>query len=165
MLTRAKRAWVFVTGGCSGRGVQWVGIVSYNQLVHNIIQITTPCFHCTPLWWILTWENEKGEWTYKLLFDCFDRFVWCLFPPFALPPFCFPELRKHAVPDASDEHLVYVCVCISISLSLSLSLYIYMYIHVSLSLYIYIYICIHLYICIYIYICIHIRMYVHIIYI
>ena len=42
-------AWVFITGGCSGRGVQWMGVVSYNKLVHNTIQITTPCFHCTPL--------------------------------------------------------------------------------------------------------------------
>ena len=24
-------------GGCSGRGVQWMGAVSYNKLVHNII--------------------------------------------------------------------------------------------------------------------------------
>ena len=39
--------------GCSGRVVQWTGVVLYNELVHNIIQITTPCFHCTPLWWIL----------------------------------------------------------------------------------------------------------------
>ena len=42
-------AWVFITGGCSGRGVQWIGVVLYSKLVHNTIQITTPCFHCTPL--------------------------------------------------------------------------------------------------------------------
>ena len=24
-------------GGCRGRGVQWIGIVLYNKLVHNII--------------------------------------------------------------------------------------------------------------------------------
>ena len=40
-------------GGCSGRGVQRMGVVLYNKLVYYIIQITTPCFHCTPLWWIL----------------------------------------------------------------------------------------------------------------
>ena len=36
------------------RGVQWIGGavdwgVSYSKLVYNVIQITTPCFHCTPL--------------------------------------------------------------------------------------------------------------------
>ena len=31
-----------------------MGVVLYNILVYNSIQITTPCFHCTPLWWILT---------------------------------------------------------------------------------------------------------------
>ena len=40
--------WVFITGGCSGRGVQWIGVALYNKLVYKIIQITTPCFHCTP---------------------------------------------------------------------------------------------------------------------
>ena len=29
--------WVLITGGCSGRGVQWIGVVLYNQLVYNII--------------------------------------------------------------------------------------------------------------------------------
>ena len=29
--------WVFITGGCSGRGVQWMGVVVYNKLVYNII--------------------------------------------------------------------------------------------------------------------------------
>ena len=41
--------WVFITGGCSGSGVQWMRVVLYNKLVYNSIQITTPCFHCTPL--------------------------------------------------------------------------------------------------------------------
>ena len=36
-------------GGAVGGGVQWIGVASYNKLVYNIIQITTPCFHCTPL--------------------------------------------------------------------------------------------------------------------
>ena len=45
----ASLSWVFITGGCSGSGVQWMGVVLYNELVDNIIQITTPCFHCTPL--------------------------------------------------------------------------------------------------------------------
>ena len=30
--------WVFITGGCSGRGVQWMGAVLYNRLVYNIIK-------------------------------------------------------------------------------------------------------------------------------
>ena len=42
-------SWVFIKGGCSGRGVQWMGVVSCSKLVHKTIQITTPCFHCTPL--------------------------------------------------------------------------------------------------------------------
>ena len=29
--------WVFITGGCSGRGMQWIGVVLYNKLVYNII--------------------------------------------------------------------------------------------------------------------------------
>ena len=45
--------WVFITGGCSGRGVQWIGVVLCNKLVYNSIQITTPCFHCKPLWIML----------------------------------------------------------------------------------------------------------------
>ena len=40
-------------GGCSRRGVQRMGAVLHDKLVYNIIQITTHCFHCTPLWWIL----------------------------------------------------------------------------------------------------------------
>ena len=42
--------WVLIKGGCSRRGVQqWIGVVLYSKIVHNTIQITTPCFHCTPL--------------------------------------------------------------------------------------------------------------------
>ena len=37
------------TGGCSGKGVQWMGVVLCNKQVYNILQITTPCFHCTTL--------------------------------------------------------------------------------------------------------------------
>ena len=40
--------WVFIKGGCSRRGVQWMGVVLHNKIVYNIIEITTPCFHCTP---------------------------------------------------------------------------------------------------------------------
>ena len=29
--------WVFITGGGSGRGVQWMGVVSYNKTAYNII--------------------------------------------------------------------------------------------------------------------------------
>ena len=32
-----KVGWVFIKGGCSGRGVQWIGVVLYNKLVYNII--------------------------------------------------------------------------------------------------------------------------------
>ena len=44
-----QQIWVFITGGCSGMGVQWMGVVLYNKLVNNMIQITTPRFHCTTL--------------------------------------------------------------------------------------------------------------------
>ena len=39
----------FITGGCSGRVVQWIGVVLYSKIVYNTVQINTPCFHCTPL--------------------------------------------------------------------------------------------------------------------
>ena len=52
--TQRPPQWVFITGGCSRRGVQLMGVVLYNKLVYIIIQITTSCFHCTPLWWILS---------------------------------------------------------------------------------------------------------------
>ena len=29
--------WVFITGGCSGRGVQWMGVVLYNKAAYNIM--------------------------------------------------------------------------------------------------------------------------------
>ena len=56
-LGRLSIFWVFIKGGCSRRGVQWMGIVLYDQLVCNIIWITTPCFHCTPLWWVLMFST------------------------------------------------------------------------------------------------------------
>ena len=31
------QSWVFITGGYSGRGVQWMGVVLYHKLVYNII--------------------------------------------------------------------------------------------------------------------------------
>ena len=32
-----RMQWVFIKGGCSGRGVQWMGVVLDNKLVCNII--------------------------------------------------------------------------------------------------------------------------------
>ena len=55
----ASMLWVFIKGGCSGSGVQWIGVVLCNKLVYNIIQFTTPCFHCTPLWCILRLAGSK----------------------------------------------------------------------------------------------------------
>ena len=49
--------WVFIKGGCSRRGVQWMGVVLYNKTAYNTMRTTTPCFHCTPLWWILTQDT------------------------------------------------------------------------------------------------------------
>ena len=31
------RCWVFIKGGCSRRGVQWMGVVLYNKTVYNIM--------------------------------------------------------------------------------------------------------------------------------
>ena len=44
-----RTKWVFITGACSGREVQSMGVASYNKTAYNIVQTTTPCFHCTPL--------------------------------------------------------------------------------------------------------------------
>ena len=32
-----SRSWVFITGGCSGRGVQWMGVVPCNKRAYNIM--------------------------------------------------------------------------------------------------------------------------------
>ena len=48
-----RQVWVFIKGGCSRRGVQWMGVVLSNNTAYNMMWSTTPCFHCTPLWWIL----------------------------------------------------------------------------------------------------------------
>ena len=34
--------------GVQWEGVQWMGVVLYSKIVYNTIQVTTPCFHCTP---------------------------------------------------------------------------------------------------------------------
>ena len=34
---RRGRPWVLIKGGCSGRGVQWIGVVLCSKLVHHII--------------------------------------------------------------------------------------------------------------------------------
>ena len=31
------KMWILGGGGCSRRGVQWMGVVSYNKLVYNIM--------------------------------------------------------------------------------------------------------------------------------
>ena len=36
-------------GGAVGGGAQWMGVVFYSKQVVNCMQITTPCFHYTPL--------------------------------------------------------------------------------------------------------------------
>ena len=33
----SRMSWVFITGGCSGRGVQGMGVVLYSKLVYNVI--------------------------------------------------------------------------------------------------------------------------------
>ena len=51
-------SWVFIKGGCSRRGVQWIGVLSCNKTAYHIMWTTTPCFHGTPLWWILiSWAS------------------------------------------------------------------------------------------------------------
>ena len=29
--------WGFITGGCSGRGVQWMGEVLYSKTIYNLV--------------------------------------------------------------------------------------------------------------------------------
>ena len=33
----SARAWVFIKGGCSRKGVQWVGVALYNKAAYNIV--------------------------------------------------------------------------------------------------------------------------------
>ena len=40
--------WVFITGGCSGKGVQWMGVVLYDKLVYSIIQSLHPVSTAPP---------------------------------------------------------------------------------------------------------------------
>ena len=30
-------AWLFIKGGCSRRGVQWIGVVLYNKMMYNMM--------------------------------------------------------------------------------------------------------------------------------
>ena len=50
--------WVVIKGRCSRRAVQWMGVVWYNKTAYNIMWTTTPCFHCTLLWWILNYLSK-----------------------------------------------------------------------------------------------------------
>ena len=34
---RIVQYWVFITGGCSGSGVQWIEVASYSKLVYNAV--------------------------------------------------------------------------------------------------------------------------------
>ena len=36
-ILRGRTDWVFIKGGCSRRGVQWMGVISYNKTAHNIM--------------------------------------------------------------------------------------------------------------------------------
>ena len=54
--------WIFIKGGCSRRGVQWMGVVLCNKTACAIMSTTTPCFHCTPLWWILSFTYPIQVW-------------------------------------------------------------------------------------------------------
>ena len=42
-----------LTGGAVGGGCGGCGVVLCNKTAYNRMSTTTPCFHCTPLWWIL----------------------------------------------------------------------------------------------------------------
>ena len=73
---RHWKHWEFITGGRSGRGEQWMGVVVYNKLVYQIIQITTPCFHCTHLYWILNhmlWDSVKLSKVYRTVEHTVDK--------------------------------------------------------------------------------------------
>ena len=39
-----------------------MGVLLYNKTAYNIMWTTTPCFHCTPFWWILKYIASSGCW-------------------------------------------------------------------------------------------------------
>ena len=174
--------WTLCRGGCSGSGVQWIGVVLYSKLVYNIIYITTPCFHFTPLCGMWT----QGSLLLQALFGRRDqvsgasccalsvvsmltsirKFIVShlqLFPvsPKRLAISRGPPLEK-AMLRGSAPHLA-----TSSYLSLSLSLYIYIYICAYIHTYIYVfYIYIYIYtqrdVYIYIYMCMYTCRYIYI---
>ena len=46
---RTFENWIFVTGGCSGRGVQWMGVVLCNKLVSKYYKSLHPVSTAPPL--------------------------------------------------------------------------------------------------------------------
>ena len=34
---RNSNVWIFITGGCSGRGVQWIGVALYSKTDYTIM--------------------------------------------------------------------------------------------------------------------------------
>ena len=53
------RVGIHYRGGAVGGGVQWMEVALYNNTAYNIIQITAPCFNCTPP--LMNLEREGGE--------------------------------------------------------------------------------------------------------
>ena len=167
---RAGPLWIFITRGCSGTGVQWMGVVWCSKLVYHIVAIAPPCFYRTPLWrvWTLRPASVRGA---------VRRAAACRLAAAA----------PRRLPGRSGMFTyiyIYICVCISIYIYIYVYIYIYlyvyiyierereitsytyMYIHTYTYTYIYIYIYIHTYMCtyrcIYIYIYIYIYTYMYI---
>ena len=123
--TWAVSMGVLITEGCSGRGVQWIGVVLYSKLVYNTISITTPCVSTAPpldeSWINMSMTVEMKT---SMGMRLHRR-----------------GLRRRVPAWSGRELLVYCMICIYIYIY---TLYIYIYTH-------YIYIYIHI---IYIYICV-----------
>ena len=121
-----RLTWVFITGGCSGRGVEWIGVALCNKLVYNSILFTIPCFHCAPLWCILSWLDwpARGCWTV------------CRRPPEAAPGRSSGTSRRHSPPRPVRTYII-LCSCTYYSIdstehilySFMYSIYIYIYTH------------------------------------
>ena len=64
-----RHEWVFITGGCSGRGLQWMGVVLYNQhiyRVHSIIDILD--YTCIILYIDKTIVSNRCDYSWCIVF-------------------------------------------------------------------------------------------------
>ena len=145
--------WVFVKGGCSRRGVQWMGVALYNKVVYNILYTTSPCFHCTPLWWIFSIMEDRPHTRgghaahirhvyYAVCIRLCTHYV-CVLCVYVYMYICI--CRYVYIDTCICIHNLYMYVHIYIYIGIS-----YMYTHMCMCvriLYVYVYIYIYIYIC------------------